>query len=444
MTEAEAADSRLRSWLRRSGRPANYGKKYGSLPDEEDDIAVGSIAPEEAGRVGTAIRAARRCRSIICAMFGALACLAGAVLLVYVYLQSAPDDLSFVTIGDWGCGPINCAVPPGAPEGYHHGGLNTKNVAFSMARTAENIGSKFVLALGDNFYWRGVHSATDPLWKSVWEQPFDYPSLQTPWYAILGNHDHYGNPEAQIEFSRQDLDCKQFGHCPSRWVLPRYWYSVVHPSARNRFDVQFVFIDTVILAQSSSHALAQEKARMGALDPQDLQRWEQWAKEMELMGKLQLEWLEQTLNASTADWLIVVGHYPVFSGGEHGDTPELQHQVKPLLEKYNVDAYLGGHDHTLQMLHRDGVHYFVSGSGSFNGEYHPKPESLFGSVECGFMAHRIMPSRMDVSIIDLHGKTLYRSFIPRKRNRLRGGLVGELAGVEKEWQMEADKIYKIF
>eukprot|EP00961_Rhodomonas_salina_P048165 646854-Rhodomonas_salina.2 len=66
MTEAEAADSRLRSWLRRAGRPANYGKKYGSLPEEEDDIAVGSIAPEEAGRVGGVMKMARKCRKIIC------------------------------------------------------------------------------------------------------------------------------------------------------------------------------------------------------------------------------------------------------------------------------------------------------------------------------------------------------------------------------------------
>ena len=39
---------------------------------------------------------------------------------------------------------------------------------------------------------------------------------------------------------------------------------------------------------------------------------------------IQLEWIEQTLAASTADWLFVVGHFPVYSGGSHGNTPELQ------------------------------------------------------------------------------------------------------------------------
>ena len=41
----------------------------------------------------------------------------------------------------------------------------------------------------------------------------------------------------------------------------------------------------------------------------------------------QLGWLEATLNASTAAWLVVAGHYPVYSGGEHGDTPELLQQA---------------------------------------------------------------------------------------------------------------------
>ena len=40
---------------------------------------------------------------------------------------------------------------------------------------------------------------------------------------------------------------------------------------------------------------------------------------------------------------------PIFSGGEHGNTPELHASVKPLLERYGVDVYLCGHDHTLQV-----------------------------------------------------------------------------------------------
>lgn len=87
-------------------------------------------------------------------------------------------------------------------------------------------------------------------------------------------------------------------------------------------------------------------------------------------------------------FLAVAGHYPVFSGGEHGNTPELQDQVLPLLERYKVDAYLCGHDHTLQHLENGGVHYLVSGSGALDGEYHALPQSIFGTTDTGFMTHK--------------------------------------------------------
>jgi hypothetical protein len=43
--------------------------------------------------------------------------------------------------------------------------------------------------------------------------------------------------------------------------------------------------------------------------------------------------------------LLVAGHYPVYSMGEHGDTDELKNYLVPLLEKYHVNAYFNGHDH---------------------------------------------------------------------------------------------------
>ena len=33
------------------------------------------------------------------------------------------------------------------------------------------------------------------------------------------------------------------------------------------------------------------------------------------------------------------------------------------MEKYNVDAYISGHDHNLQHYYENGVHYYVSGLG---------------------------------------------------------------------------------
>jgi tartrate-resistant acid phosphatase type 5 len=64
----------------------------------------------------------------------------------------------------------------------------------------------------------------------------------------------------------------------------------------------------------------------------------------------QLVHIERALLAATSGddqptWLIVCGHYPVFSVGSHGDTDELLVNLLPLLQQYKVDAYLSGHDH---------------------------------------------------------------------------------------------------
>ena len=49
-------------------------------------------------------------------------------------------------------------------------------------------------------------------------------------------------------------------------------------------------------------------------------------------------------------WLLVAGHYPVYSAGEHGDTSELTNYLVPLLRKYSVDAYFCGHDHLSEVI----------------------------------------------------------------------------------------------
>mmetsp|Transcript_24212 Transcript_24212/g.46925 ORF Transcript_24212/g.46925 Transcript_24212/m.46925 type:complete len:454 (+) Transcript_24212:143-1504(+) len=450
--EVRAADERLRSWLRRAGRTTgSASKNYGAtkVPGSEDEDAADLLGKQQVDEEETvARRVARRCRRVMCLLVSGAAIMLFLTMMIAGYVAiSDSDEISFVTLGDWGCGPDNCRVPPSAPEGFHDGGGHQLSVAHHMAKAAAAISSKFVLALGDNFYWGGVDSPTDPLWKTVWLDRFNHESLQTPWYAILGNHDHYGNAEAQIDFSSKKLDCTHFKVCPSRWVLPRYWYSVVVPSDSKKFDVQFVFIDTVILAEGASQEAAKEKIKEGKLSKDYIAKWEKWAGQRKAMAKIQLEWFEHTLNSSTADWLIVAGHYPVFSGGEHGNTPELQQQILPLLQKYNVDAYLAGHDHTLQHLESGGVHYLVSGSGALKGEYHALPQSLFGSTENGFMTHRVRQDTMQVRMINDAGVAVNEFVLRRKRNKKTQGsaLENDLSGeVDTLGKRVENKVFKIF
>uniref|UniRef100_A0A7S2HJZ2 Acid phosphatase n=1 Tax=Zooxanthella nutricula TaxID=1333877 RepID=A0A7S2HJZ2_9DINO len=73
-------------------------------------------------------------------------------------------------------------------------------------------------------------------------------------------------------------------------------------------------------------------------------------------------WLEAQLMASTADFLWVAGHYPIYSAGQDGTNRMLVHRLLPLLGKYGAH-YISGHDHMVEHIVSDGVEMFVTGMG---------------------------------------------------------------------------------
>ena len=67
------------------------------------------------------------------------------------------------------------------------------------------------------------------------------------------------------------------------------------------------------------------------------------------LANSQWSWIEDELKNSRDQYLIVGGHFPVWSVAEHGPTKCLVERLKPLLEKYEANTYLCGHDHNLQV-----------------------------------------------------------------------------------------------
>jgi len=66
------------------------------------------------------------------------------------------------------------------------------------------------------------------------------------------------------------------------------------------------------------------------------------------LPKSQLKWLESDLQNSTAKWNIVLMHKSPVSNANHYNDAEilaLKEQVIPVIDKYNVDAVITGHDH---------------------------------------------------------------------------------------------------
>ena len=60
----------------------------------------------------------------------------------------------------------------------------------------------------------------------------------------------------------------------------------------------------------------------------------------------QAQWLEEVLAATTQKWKVVTFHHPLFSASGGRDNAYLRNLWKPLLDKYQVDLVLQGHDHS--------------------------------------------------------------------------------------------------
>jgi acid phosphatase len=285
--------------------------------------------------------------------------------------EIAPGTFNFVVIGDWG--------RMGRPD--------QQQVADQMAVAAKDIGAKFVVSVGDNFYQDGVASVEDIQWQQSFENVYHAPSLQVPWYTVLGNHDYHGTPDAELEYARVH----------PRWIMPARYYPqayTIDPATK----ADFFYIDTTPFIHEYLNNKENPKIAQNILT-QDV--------------PAQLQWLEKSLAASTAPWKIVVGHHPFFSGGMHGDQPELIAQVLPLLQKYQVQAYFCGHDHDLQHLVSDKVNIFVSGGGSEHRPNHLVPQTRFALSSSGFAAVSLRPREMVVRMIDNNGKLLYSTSVPQ-------------------------------
>lgn len=228
--------------------------------------------------------------------------------------------LSFMVTGDWG----GSAVWPYTTSAQ-------LSVAAALGQRAGEIGTNFTLLLGDNFYFSGVTSVDDQRFNSTFENVFTNDHLRSENYfrVIAGNHDHYGNVSAQIAYSSRS----------PRWFFPSLYYDFVEvvsgPSGKLR--VHIVMIDTQNLKRIEETPESQE----------------QWA------------WLREVLLNSSADFLVVAGHHPVWSSCKHGPTEKLVSKLKPLLEEARVSIYLSGHDHCAEHIGESvGVQYHTAGAGA--------------------------------------------------------------------------------
>jgi len=291
-------------------------------------------------------------------------------------LEVNPQALNFIVMGDWG----------------RNGEDHQKEVAAQMGKTAAAASVDFIIATGDNFYPEGVISGHDPLWKYSFEDIYTAFSLQWNWYPVLGNHDYGTNPDAQVAYSK----------ISRRWKMPARYYS-------NKFSLNGDTTQQVLIAFIDTNPLLKDFYRNSGYGP-NVRSQDSTA---------QKTWLKKVLSDPSPNikWKLVVGHHPMFTGSdkrrEGYDTRNIRASLKNLFEEYHVDAYLAGHDHSLQHIVVDDLDHFVSGAASEVTQVGMLPQSKFAASKYGFMLFSAMPDKILVQIVDENGNVLYATTLKK-------------------------------
>lgn len=263
-----------------------------------------------------------------------------------------------------------------------NGYYDQKPIAELMGRMGETIGPKCVIAAGDIHHFNGVASVNDPLWTTNYEQIYSHPELMIDWFPVLGNHEYRGNTQAVLDY----------GQISRRWMMPSRYYTKVFN--KKGLSLRVVFIDTTPLIN---------RYRKEYTTYPDAKKQNDVA---------QLQWLDETLRNAHEDWVIVVGHHPIYAETRkpQEERDDMQKKVLPLLHKYNnVALYACGHIHNFQHIRKsnDKIDYVVNSSASLARKVNPIDGTQFCSSEPGFSVISATSSQLNLYMINKEGKVLY-------------------------------------
>lgn len=264
-----------------------------------------------------------------------------------------------------------------------NGYYDQKPIADLMGRMAETVGIECVAAPGDVHHFEGVRSTQDPLWMTNYELIYSHPELMLDWYPTFGNHEYRGNTQAVLDYAKVS----------ARWAMPgRYYTKVIED---NGTSVRLVFVDTAPMIDKYRN---------------DTEKYPDAGKQD---YKKQLEWLDSVLTSAKEDWVIVLGHHPIYAdtGKDTSEREDLQARLNPILTKHkNVSMYICGHIHNFQYIRKPGcnIDYVVNTSGSLS---RAKVNAVDGTQFCsglsGFSVVAADKTTLSLSMIDKDGNVVY-------------------------------------
>lgn len=264
---------------------------------------------------------------------------------------------------------------------YGTGNGGQKLTSNEMAQFTADRGFDFAILLGDNFYPWGVKSIKDPQWQEKFEQMYPVEKFPGTFYAVLGNHDYYHNPQAQIDYTGPE----------TRWYMPSHYYKFTKVLASGT-QADFFGLDATLFEK----ALKKDEKFWQHLDAEDGNKDVQEAR-------LQLRWLKEQLSVSQAKWKIVFSHEPLFSGDikRGDDVVKFREFMLPVLTENGVDLYLSAHAHTLEIMKPVGsLHIVVSGAASRpRKKVFWTEQTLFASADLSYTWIQLSESNIDIAVM---------------------------------------------
>jgi tartrate-resistant acid phosphatase type 5 len=251
--------------------------------------------------------------------------------------------------------------------------------------TKHGIRVEALLLLGDNWYGSLSGGVDSSRWKDQFGDVYPADAFPGKCYAVLGNHDYENRPDSKAE-----AQLKYAMNGSSRWTMPAKWYRFSFPER-----------DPMIrwIALDSNHPHGHLFFDTPTLTHQEMDA--------------EILWFRNELAQSTsALYTAVLAHHPIFSNGDHGDTPILIQDWEPLLREQKVHLYLSGHDHDLQHLEFEGnpTSYVISGGGGAglrNLKRDPAARGPYGLKVAGFTHIEVNRERMVVRHVDSQGDVLH-------------------------------------
>lgn len=263
-----------------------------------------------------------------------------------------------------------------------NGYYDQKPIAELMGIMAEEIGPECIIAAGDVHHFDGVQSVDDPLWMTNYELIYSHPELMIDWLPVLGNHEYRGKTQAVMDYS----------NISRRWNMPARYYTKVYEE--DGTTVRFVMVDTTPLMSKYRN----ESQKYPDASKQD--------------NTKQLAWVDSVLTSAKEDWVIVVGHHPIYAETpkDSSERKDMQNTLGKVLTKHkNVAMYLCGHIHNFQHICAEGssIDYIVNSSASLSRKVNPIKGTQFCSPETGFSVIAADEKELYVHMIDKNGNVLH-------------------------------------